>query len=228
MIAEDLEKARPEASRTLDKHEAIRHLIHSAIRLIVKMEDPFAVHLLAHSADKMLIDIAKKRGQELRVDWKDYIKPEYHKVFFKRNRETYNYFKHADTDFDDDLPIANIMQMNVMTLFITVANYVQLFGETTDHITLFNVFVMALMPEIIRPTARKGIELLKGLHDFENMTPAQCFEVFENNMGVTLPRYLSEAAKDREDIVEFYNLSFLELRAGKTKRDHVRRIPNYL
>ena len=42
--------------RHLDKHEAIRHLIHSAIRLVMQAEDPFAVHLLVHSADKMLIE----------------------------------------------------------------------------------------------------------------------------------------------------------------------------
>jgi hypothetical protein len=42
----------PEPRRTLDKHEALRHLIHTAIRLIAGMEDPFAVYLLVHSADK--------------------------------------------------------------------------------------------------------------------------------------------------------------------------------
>ena len=100
-------------SRTLDKQEAIRHLIHTAIRLIAKMEDPFAVHVLVHSADKLLIDIAKKRGRKLRLDWESYIKPEYHKEFFDRYRAAYNYFKHADKDFDDNLPIVDIMNLNV-------------------------------------------------------------------------------------------------------------------
>src|SRR4051812_36416931 len=93
----------PEPRRTLDKREALRHLIHTAIRLVARMEDPFAVHLLVHSADKILIDLAKQNGHNLRIDWELYIKDEYHNEFFKRHRETYNYFKHADRDFAADL-----------------------------------------------------------------------------------------------------------------------------
>ena len=52
----------PEPRRTLDKREALRHLIHTAIRLIAEMGDPFAVHLLVHSADKILIDLAKQKA----------------------------------------------------------------------------------------------------------------------------------------------------------------------
>jgi hypothetical protein len=119
----------PEPQRTLDKHEALRHLIHTAIRLIARMEDPFAVHLLVHSADKILIDLARQNGQELLVDWELYIKDEYHGEFFKRYRETYNYFKHAKRDLAADLPVRDIAMTNVMDLFITVVNYVHIFGE---------------------------------------------------------------------------------------------------
>lgn len=59
--------------RWLGKQEAIRHLTHSAIRLILKQEDPFAIYLIVHSADKLLIDVANKRGEQLNVDWKIYI-----------------------------------------------------------------------------------------------------------------------------------------------------------
>jgi len=113
----------PGPRRTLDKREALRHLIHTSIRLITRMEGPFAVHLLVHSADKILIDLAKQNGHELRVDWELHIKDEYQDEFFKRHRETYNYFKHADRDFATDLPVRDISMTNVMNLFITVVNY---------------------------------------------------------------------------------------------------------
>jgi hypothetical protein len=129
-------------SRTLDKQEAIRHLIHTAIRLIAKRENPFAIHVLVHSADKLLIDMAKSRGRKLRVDLETYIKPEYRKEFFEKHRALYNYFKHADKDFDVDLPVRDIMKRNVMTLFISVANYSELFGKTTNHMILLMVFVI--------------------------------------------------------------------------------------
>ena len=62
--------------RNLDKREAVRHLIHTAIRLIAKMEDPFAIHLLVQSAEKLLHDMAEKQNKLLRVYWEDYIKEE--------------------------------------------------------------------------------------------------------------------------------------------------------
>jgi hypothetical protein len=175
-------------SRTLDKQEAIRHLIHTASRLIAKRENPFAIHVLVHSADKLLIDMAKSRGRKLRVDLETYIKPEYRKEFFEKHRTLYNYFKHADKDFDVDLPVCDIMKRNVMTLFISVANYSELFGETTYHMILHMVFVIALAPEIIRPTAMQGVELLKSSPDFETMTPDELFTTFAKNLGV-LPKY---------------------------------------
>jgi hypothetical protein len=174
----ETDDAMPEPRRTLDKQEAIRHLIHTAIRLIAKMEDPFAVHLLAHSADKMLIDLAKKRGRELRVDWEDYIKPEYHREFFERHRAAYNYFKHADRDFADDLPVYDIMRLNLMTLFIAVANYAKLFKEITNHMTLLIVFATALWPQMIRPTVVEGAQILNGIRDFEHMTSREVFDAF--------------------------------------------------
>jgi hypothetical protein len=197
--------------RTLDKQEAIRHLIHTAIRLIAKMENPFAVHVLVHSADKLLIDMAKNRGRKLCADWETYIKPEYHKDFFRQHRAAYNYFKHASKDVDDDLPVRDIMKLNVMTLFICVVNYNELFGEVTNHMTLLMAFVMALLPEIIRPTTMNDVELLKGIRDFEGMTPNEFFTAFANNLNV-LPNYAREVSEDLEDIVDFYRLSFVELR----------------
>ena len=55
----------------------------------------------AKAADKLLIDVAKQMGTYLELDWELYIKDEYHKEFFRDYRQTYNYFKHADTDFHD-------------------------------------------------------------------------------------------------------------------------------
>jgi hypothetical protein len=210
--------------RTLNKHEAIRHLIHTSVRLIMTQEDPFAVHLLVHSADKMLIDIAGKRGQELKVDWELYIKDEYHKAFFDRHRATYNYFKHADRDFSADLPVHDIMMLNVMTLFIAIENYVKLFGERTDHMMLFLVFVMNLSPEIINKEAEAKVNLQAGLRMTQSMTPKIFFECFEENSHM-LPKFYSEVSKDMQDIIDFYHLSFSQLRAGETKSPKLLRIP---
>jgi hypothetical protein len=201
----------PEARRTLDKREALRHLIHTAIRLFARMEDPFAIHLLVHSADKILIDLAKQKGQELRIDWELYIKDEYHDEFFKRHRETYNYFKHAYRDFATDLPVRDIAMTNAINLFITVVNYVHMFGELTDHMRLFLTFTIALWPKIIVPTDIRGVELLKSVRDMQGMTPSEFFEMSREHPEA-LPNFYQEAARDVEDLTHFYHLTFSELR----------------
>jgi hypothetical protein len=213
--------------RTLDKQEAIRHLIHTAIRLIAEREDPFAIHVLVHSADKMLVDMAKNRGRELRVDWETRVKPKYHKEFFSRHRAIYNYFKHADKDFDDDLPVSDIMRLNITTLFMCVSHYHDVFGELTRHMMLHLMFVMALLPEMIPPNTSEGMELLKNIHGFEGMTPGEFFTLFKDSPAELFPGYIRELTKDREDIGHFYNLTFAELRAGETKSPRIFQIREY-
>jgi hypothetical protein len=95
------------------------------------------------------------------------------------------------------------------------------------------VSVMALVPHIIRPDTLEGgvgllrsTNLLKGILDFEGMTVDEFFAHFENNPGM-LPNYTREVSKDLEDIRDFYNLSFAEFRAGKTKSDRIFRIREY-
>jgi hypothetical protein len=213
--------------RWIDKQQATRHLIHSAIRLIIKQEDPFAVHLLVNSADKLLIDLSKHLGKQLRVNWEDYIKPEFHGQFFTKMRETYNYLKHANNDAAVELPVHNIMMINISSLFFCTENYAALFDEWTDHMTLFLVFVMNLMPEIITPDFLKHTpNLLKDLTASQYSSPAAFFRLFDRNQHV-LPRFAREMSDDLQDATDFYRLSFREIRAGHTKSTRIFRIPEY-
>jgi hypothetical protein len=146
-------------------------------------------------------------------------------AIFSLYRDAYNYFKHADKDLDD-LPIYDIMRINIMALFMCVSHYHDLFGETTSHMVLLLMFVMTLSPELIEPTAMQATELLEGIHDMESMTPREYFTIFEENIGM-LPGYIGERSKDLADIIDFYNLSFSELRAGKTKSTRILHIRDY-
>lgn len=227
MIAADISNQDTRAPRRLlDKQEAVRHLIHTAVRLIQKHEDPFATHLLIHSADKMLIDLAKKRGEELRVDWELYVKPEFKAAFFEKMRATYNYLKHADEDFADELPVHDIMMINVTGLFICIANYSKLFREFTDHMMLFHIFMLNIWPQMLKPEAFGTADLLKSLKMTEGMTPSEYFETFEKNSHM-LPKFYREVSKGLEDTVDFYHLSFRQLRMGEPKSTRLLRIPEY-
>jgi hypothetical protein len=227
MSGPDLDDDTRQPRRRMHKQEAVRHLIHSAIRLIIKQEDPFAVHLLVNSADKILIDLSKHLGKQLRVNWGDYIKPEFHSQFFKKIRETYNFLKHADEDYAAELPVHNIMMINISSLFICTANYSKLFGETTDHMMLFLAFVMNIMPEIITPELHKQFpDMLKAIAASQGATSSEFFELFEQNQSA-LPRFCREVSEDLQDTIDFYHLSFRQIRAGETKSSRIFRIPEY-
>jgi hypothetical protein len=45
--------------RYISKREGVRHVLHAAIRCVFYGEDPFAIHLLGQSAEKVLLDLLK-------------------------------------------------------------------------------------------------------------------------------------------------------------------------
>ncbi len=114
--------ARREPRRRLDKKEAVRHLIHCAARLVAAGEDPFAIHTLVQSADKLLIDLSKKTGKALAFRWDEVIRSEYREALLQVHRETFNFFKHADKDHDAQLHVGNITSLNVLILAVCISN----------------------------------------------------------------------------------------------------------
>lgn len=101
-----------------------------------------------------------------------------------------------------------------------------MFRECTNHMVLFLMFMVTLMPKIIVPTDIRGIELLKGVRDMQTMTPASFFQTFEEHPEA-LPNFYAEAAKDVEDLIDFYHLAFEELREGKRESPRLLKLPSY-
>jgi hypothetical protein len=91
---------------------------------------------------------------------------------------------------------------------------------------LFLTFAAALVPKIIVPEDIRGVELLKGVRDMQSMTPADFFRTFEEHRKA-LPNFYPEAAKDLEDVTDFYNLTFRELREGRRKSPRLFKLPLY-
>jgi hypothetical protein len=48
---------REDPNRFITKLEGVRHVLHGAIRCQLAGEDPFAIHILAQSAEKVLVDV---------------------------------------------------------------------------------------------------------------------------------------------------------------------------
>lgn len=217
MSARPSESAKPmdPQGSHLDKKRAIRHLIHAAIRLVMKQENPFAIHLIIHSADKMILDLAKKRGVEVTIDWQKGVSQQRRSQFFRQYRAIYNYLKHADEDFLDELPVRDIMMANIKTICSASINYAILFSEQTDHMKCFLIFVVTLLPGV---RLFPGFSMGKNLSDvLPSTTPKGFFAVVKD----ALPSFEAEAIEDLKDVEHFYSSSFSELRA-RTRRKRPR------
>lgn len=91
---------------------------------------------------------------------------------------------------------------------------------------LFQVFMLNIWPQMLKPEAVGSTDLIKSLRMTEGMTPSEFFKTFEDNSHM-LPKFYRELSKDLEDTVDFYQLSFRELRAGETKSTRIFKIPEY-
>jgi hypothetical protein len=219
-VAPETSPAPPDAQkRTIGKQEAVRHLIHGAIRLLMIGEDPFVIHMLVQSADKMLIDIAKQSGKPHAFDVVEFINPDKKNLFFEKYRETYNFFKHADRDFDKNLPVIDIVRGNVVILFVAVQNYRAQVGAFTDHMFLVNMFVQAAIPGIFtaQMDEARAAEYKKLLARMSTITPKDFFATVYQNTNLFAPKFKAEDAEDRKDITTFYNTMFAELNKEDSK-----------
>jgi len=208
----------------LNKQEAIRRLIHAAIRMLAAEEDPFAVHLLIQSADKTLIDVAKKLGKELRVDWELFIKDEHHKEFFTLHRAIYNYMKHGDKDANDEIEIEDIQTRNLLDLYALIANYGATYNTKTRHMHLFQIFVLQLYPDLIVAQGAFKDQLKRSNVDSAYLTPREFFKQVEENH--VMPGLMTERLKDFAVFGDFYSLTFSEIRAGVTKNPRKLALPD--
>jgi hypothetical protein len=200
MAKHKIKLSRQPPKRTLTKRNAVRHLIHSAVRLICAEEDPFAVHLLVQSADKLLIDLAKKTKRKLPFKWGEFVKPEYEAAIIATIRETSNFFKHADKDHDKALPVVDIAQMNILQLGICVVNFGALFGEWTDHMRLGLFIARVFHPDgFVRPNERERFDAM--FTRVRNMTFAEFLSGWwsEPLLKLTLPNLNREKAEDLQD-----------------------------
>lgn len=210
---------RKQPRRRITKQQALRHLIHSAVRMIAAGEDPFAIHLIVQSADKILIDLSKKLGKPLTLEWTESVKEEFRKPLMIVFRETYNFLKHADTDHGETLHVGSIAETNILQLAVACANYHSLFGEWTDHMKLLFNFAKLVSPEGFvmeadRPTFEAVFPKLADMpfQEFFNL------DLWTDPMtAIQFPKLGAERREDLQDNEAFYSATFGEISTlGKT------------
>jgi hypothetical protein len=196
--------------RTITKQQAVRHLINSACRMIAAREDPFAIHLLIQSADKLLIDLARKRDQKLAFNWGDFSEPEYKDAIFVVIRKTSNYFKHADKDHEVLLHVGDIAKLNILQLRICIVNYRGLFGEWTDHMNLLLLVAKIVSPNaFVLPDQREKFDAV--FSDLKHMTLNGYLRCMWKAFKPLLPNLVSERAEDLQDTRSLYSARILDM-----------------
>jgi hypothetical protein len=162
----------PPLRRYIGKREGVRHVLHAAIRSVFYGEDPFAIHLLGQSAEKVLLDLLE--NAKIEDPFFSLLKPEMRSEFFEFYREPYNFLKHADRDSDGKLGVRNIVASNDLLLYCCILRYGVLFGSHTQHMRVFLMFVQSFYPRIVElnilPPMKKLVETMGSLTRGERLT----------------------------------------------------------
>lgn len=199
--------------RTLTKHQAVRHLLHAAVRMFAAGEDPFATHMLIQSAEKLLIDLAKHSPSgKLTYDWTTIMKPEFKDALLDVHRETYNFFKHADKDHDQSLHVGDIAMSNILQLGACIHNFHGLSGEFTDHMRLGSLIARLVFPNGFVSSEHRD------LHDastaaLKNFTLREFFSASQTKeILMHFPNFAAERKEDLQDTSYLLDRPFQEIK----------------
>ena len=110
----------------VNKIEAARRQIDTAIRLLFGNEDPVAIHTLTMAGFRILRDLSNKRNSNMNKIAQLFIKPGMEGKFWGTLQSFANFLKHADED--PDSIIDNIQEeVNDAILFLATLYYLYRF-----------------------------------------------------------------------------------------------------
>ncbi|SRR6266404_999949 len=211
------EDERSPPDREIDKLQAIRHLLHSSIRLLLWEEDPFALHLICQSCDKLIIDCMKADGIESPVNFAAHVKPEYLKSFFAIYRETYNYLKHADEDRHAKLGVRNIVKNNELSIFLNVTRFALVNKSFwTAHVRYFMGYINFVAPIYFKDENMKRFHL-ENEQVFNSLSRSEVLEDIKNQ-ALRDQEFLAERDADLVDIVAVSKVTIQDYKKSLVQR----------
>lgn len=138
---------RDEPDRFITKLEGVRHVLHCAIRCTLAGEDPFAINILAQSAEKVVVDILSANGKP--DPFYSMLNPSHSKEFFNAYREPVNFLKHADKDHDGLLPVYDLVRLTDFAILGTIVRLLSLEEPLTGHMRVMLIFMGAQYPRVM-------------------------------------------------------------------------------
>jgi hypothetical protein len=140
------------AAIKVNKIEAARRQIDSAIRLLFDNEDPIAIHTLTMAGFRILRDLADKQNNNVNKIIQSFIRPGMEGKFWGSMQSFANFLKHANKDPDDI--IDNIQEeFNDAMLFLASLYYQDLGYQLTPEMLALSGWFSAIHPDCIRNDA---------------------------------------------------------------------------
>lgn len=191
--------------REIDKLQAIRHLLHASIRMLFADEDPFALHLVCHSCDKLITDCIKADNLNAGSFIDHVVRPEYRKEFYVIYREVYNYLKHANTDRNSNLGVRQIVQINELSILFNIKNINEIMTFNTAHTRYYFGYAMVMFKPLFDANGLKEIFKYAGadFHVGDSFTREEILSIMRN----TAMRDATYLVEKREDLVDIYSVA---------------------
>lgn len=146
----------------IDKLEAVRRQLRTAIRLFFEEKDSVSVYTLASAVVELLRDLLKPSGKGSFIRDSDIIRPERKREFLEITIRPQNFFKHADRNPDELLEFRP--EIVPFVLVDCVEIYRTLTGRSLREGYLFGVWFAMNYPELVSRLIADEVEKLKRIH----------------------------------------------------------------
>ena len=174
----DGEEDRTMTEMRVNKIDAARRQIETAIRLLFSNEDPVAIHTLVAAGCRILRDLASKRPTaKFHQAFVDLIKPGMESEAWKALNRAANFFKHADHDPSEILTDVN-EEANDGLLLMSCFYYRDLGYQPTATMYAFVSWFSALHPNLLKDDAQmKDLLSIPDLEHFRSLRRPRQLEV---------------------------------------------------
>jgi hypothetical protein len=180
----------------IDKQTAARRLIHSAIRHTCYGGDPLATHIMVWSAYEVIQDCANHAKVTLKSDTLRQVSElagddKLRREVWRGLRGIHNFVRHADNDPDGKIDVAKVEPFTEALIVITAQMYEELFGETTKHMEVYEIFARLNVPALPDPKIKAEMQSDPVWLGLKNATHAQRLEMMRSFLDEQ-PELLSE------------------------------------
>ncbi len=148
------------AKISVNKIEAARRQINTAIRMLFQKEDPVSIHTLSMAALRILRDLSSQRDDSyINKLLRDILKPGVEGKFWGALHKAANFLKHADKD--PDAILSDVEEsVNDAAFLIACLYYQEMGNQLTPEMLALVCWVSALNPHFLREPSQSQFSAL--------------------------------------------------------------------